>query len=104
MAEASNKFNTLALRMTEQSLTLSNLRAFVSWYTVRYFAIAALPVIERLYALWFRLFGWELTDCRKGEHLLQLLCGWNGHAGVAWYNVNGLEPDMHCLRCGEDLG
>ena len=31
-------------------------------------------------------------------------CRAKGHpAGVVWYS-NGLEPDMHCKGCGEDLG
>lgn len=24
--------------------------------------------------------------------------------GVVWYNIGGVEPDMHCKNCGEDLG
>lgn len=33
------------------------------------------------------------------------VCRWRGHpAGVWWFNVGGLEPDMHCKGCGEDLG
>lgn len=32
-------------------------------------------------------------------------CRWRNHpAGVVWYNPNGLEPDMHCKFCGDDLG
>ena len=31
-------------------------------------------------------------------------CRFNGHkCGVIWYS-NGLEPDMHCKKCGDDLG
>lgn len=37
---------------------------------------------------------WELIKCR-----------YQGHpAGVIYYNPGGLEPDMHCLNCNEDLG
>jgi len=32
-------------------------------------------------------------------------CRWRGHpAGVFWYNPSGMEPDMRCKGCGEDLG
>jgi len=34
-----------------------------------------------------------------------ILCRFRKHpAGVVWYNVNGLEPDMTCKGCGDDLG
>jgi hypothetical protein len=34
-----------------------------------------------------------------------LICRIKGHpAGVAFYNPSGLEPDMTCRNCGEDLG
>ena len=33
------------------------------------------------------------------------LCRLRGHPhGCVWYNVGGLEPDMSCSNCGEDLG
>jgi hypothetical protein len=32
-------------------------------------------------------------------------CRMGGHkCGVVWYNFDGLEPDMHCKECGDDLG
>ncbi len=32
-------------------------------------------------------------------------CRWQGHPyDVYWYNAGGLEPDTHCMNCGEDLG
>jgi len=31
-------------------------------------------------------------------------CRLNGHAGVVYFNIGGLEPDMHCKRCGDYLG
>lgn len=44
---------------------------------------------------------------RYGWHdwswLTKLICKTIGHDDVVWYS-NGLEPDMHCKRCGEDLG
>jgi hypothetical protein len=33
------------------------------------------------------------------------LCRMKGHpAGPRWYNPGGLEPDMRCWHCGDDLG
>lgn len=31
-------------------------------------------------------------------------CWVTRHPGVWWYSLSGYEPDMHCVRCGEDLG
>ena len=32
-------------------------------------------------------------------------CRLRGHPyGVSWYNPGGLEPDMTCTNCGDDLG
>ncbi len=28
----------------------------------------------------------------------------NHKCGIVWYNPNGFEPDMHCKRCGDNLG
>jgi len=28
----------------------------------------------------------------------------NHPSGVVWYNPNGLEPDMRCKNCGDNLG
>lgn len=38
--------------------------------------------------------GWRNILCRIKRH----------SAGVKWYNLGGLEPDMRCIECGEDLG
>lgn len=33
-----------------------------------------------------------------------LRCRIKGHkCGVVWYNTTGLEPDMTCKNCGDDL-
>jgi hypothetical protein len=37
---------------------------------------------------------WQVLKCRMFGH----------PAGVWWYNPNGLEPDMHCKGCGDNLG
>jgi hypothetical protein len=39
-----------------------------------------------------------------GVRWRRLLCRFFGHPGVVWYTMSGLEPDMHCRRCDEDLG
>jgi len=41
------------------------------------------------YHNWF-----EVIWCRLRNH----------PKGVYWYNPNGLEPDMTCKGCGDDLG
>ena len=48
---------------------------------------------------WFIQGDWWCT--RFG----QWLCERGGHApGVEWHNPGQLSPDMHCKRCGKDLG
>jgi len=35
----------------------------------------------------------------------KFFCRLGGHkCGVWFYNPNGLEPDMHCMNCDDDLG
>ena len=36
---------------------------------------------------------WEVIKCRATGHKY----------GVIWYS-NALDPDMHCMNCGDDLG
>ena len=38
--------------------------------------------------------GFKVILCRVKEH----------PNGVMWYNTGGLEPNMRCRDCGEDLG
>jgi hypothetical protein len=40
----------------------------------------------------------------KPFSIKKFFCRLKGHEGVLWYNLNGLEPDMHCKNCGDDLG
>ena len=47
-----------------------------------------------LFSLRFGRHGWTRFWCRLRDH----------PGGVRYYNPGGLEPDMHCLNCGEDLG
>ena len=37
---------------------------------------------------------WTVFRCRAKGHL----------GGVEWYNPGGLEPNMYCKNCGDDLG
>lgn len=42
---------------------------------------------------------------RIGFRLRAYICRWRGHPhGVVFYNASGLEPDMHCKNCADDLG
>lgn len=53
---------------------------------------------------WFTLMWWRylLTDCKGWTNFW---CRVRGHPyGVAWYNPGGMEPDMRCNNCDEDLG
>lgn len=99
------------------------MRGFIAWYTVRYFAIIALPLVEFVYRKYFGI-AWraeklaarlhwywladsipsELEDTEVGGKFLRWLCGWNGHSDIFWFNPGEFEPDMHCKRCGEDIG
>lgn len=42
---------------------------------------------------------------RVVNYVARCWCRANGHhAGVWFYNIGGLEPDMRCKGCGEDIG
>lgn len=51
---------------------------------------------------WYKyLFGHPLGD----EPIERILCRIKGHTcGVIWYDPTGVEPDMRCKHCYEDLG
>jgi hypothetical protein len=41
----------------------------------------------------------------KPRSLTKVICRWRLHPdGVVWQNIGGLEPDMRCKICGDDLG
>ena len=53
---------------------------------------------------WLKPSWWKylLKDCTGWTNFV---CRIKGHPyGVVYYNPSGLEPDMHCKNCGEDLG
>ena len=51
---------------------------------------------------YFDIYWWQWLFTSK--NWTNFWCRFRGHPGVWWYNPGGLEPDMHCQRCGEDLG
>jgi hypothetical protein len=57
---------------------------------------------------WFSKSWWNyLFDMKSSDvsWFTVILCRIKGHpAGTVFYNTNGLEPDMHCKNCGDNLG
>lgn len=51
--------------------------------------------------------SYVLSPCEESgwrEWTRAVWCRLRGHPyGVFWYNPSGLEPDMHCRNCGDDL-
>lgn len=61
-------------------------------------------LIWRAQDWWWRLHQYRYPDNWWLTRAGQWLCGRRGHTDVVWYNPGGTEPDMHCKRCGKDLG
>ena len=61
---------------------------------------------------WFTIDWWryilqpvDVVDEGLRFRIRAYICRARGHPhGVVWYNTNGLEPDMTCKNCGDDLG
>jgi hypothetical protein len=57
---------------------------------------------------WFSRDWWAylLAPKAKGYSWREVVwCRMRCHpAGVFWFNTGGLEPDMRCQGCGDDLG
>jgi hypothetical protein len=57
---------------------------------------------------WFNLDWWKYileAHTKQITFFRTILCRINNHPdGVIYYNATGLEPDMHCKNCGDDLG
>ena len=57
---------------------------------------------------WFTIDWWGyLFSERHGDigAIRTAICRAKGHrCGVWWYNLGGLEPDMRCKNCHDDLG
>ena len=61
------------------------------WLTIGWYAyLFGRPAWNRHYE-WP---GWRMIWCRSRGH----------PSGVVYMNPGGLEPDLHCRNCGEDLG
>lgn len=49
--------------------------------------------------------SWYRYIFKPWKGLRVMWCRMRGHpCGVVWFNPGGLEPDMTCLNCEEDLG
>lgn len=59
---------------------------------------------------WFTREWWQYLLEPKGKWndvswFTIIWCRMRGHSGgVVFYNASGLEPDMTCRNCGDDLG
>lgn len=56
---------------------------------------------------WLTIKWWKylFETPRYAGILKTAICRAKGHpAGVWWYDLNDIEPDMHCKNCGDDLG
>lgn len=56
---------------------------------------------------WFTIEWWKYLFAKPAKDtnlITAVLCRMIGHKGVVYYNPYGLEPDMHCKKCGDDLG
>lgn len=53
---------------------------------------------------WYKYLFSE-RSCSDISWISVILCRIKNHpAGVIWYNPNGLEPDMRCKNCKDNLG
>jgi hypothetical protein len=57
---------------------------------------------------WFTKEWWKYllqTPAEETSWVKAIVCRVQGHPyGITWYNLNTMEPDMHCRNCGDDLG
>ena len=52
---------------------------------------------------WFTRVWWEYL-LEGAKTWQQVWCRARGHGSPIFYNPGGLEPDMRCEHCREDLG
>ena len=52
---------------------------------------------------WFTRSWWQYLLEGKPS-LRRIWCRATGHRGVWFYNPGGLEPDMRCRGCNENIG
>lgn len=68
----------------------------------KYFLFA---IYEFIFNREFRQWVLSKHEPDYGSKLHAMICRMQGHPhGVIWYNATGLEPDMTCKNCGDDLG
>jgi len=59
---------------------------------------------------WLSIEWWKYLFAPRNRNsdlskIKTVICRARNHpAGVRWYNPGGIEPDMHCRNCGDDLG
>lgn len=57
---------------------------------------------------WLTIDWWKYLcakPARGTNRMVAFWCRMHGHpAGVEFYNPGGIEPNMHCRCCGDDLG
>lgn len=61
----------------------------MKWFTKSWWAYLLEKPNDPSYCSWY-----ERIKCRMGGH----------KPGVWWHNLGGMEPDMHCKGCHDDLG
>ena len=53
---------------------------------------------------WYHYLFRKADDPGYCSNLRRLWCRIKGHPnGVWWYTPHGLEPDYHCVDCGDEL-
>lgn len=52
---------------------------------------------------WFTGCWWQFL-LEKPLTWTKFVCRIKGHPEGVWWYSNGLEPDMHCKTCEDDLG
>lgn len=59
---------------------------------------------------WFTIGWWKYLFGKRKDNseigiIKTAICRARNHpSGVWYYDPSGLEPDMHCKNCGDDLG
>jgi hypothetical protein len=56
---------------------------------------------------WFNIGWWRylLGKPLGDKPLRRIICRAKGHpAGPIWYTYTGVEPDMTCKNCGDEIG
>ena len=49
--------------------------------------------------------NWWKYILERPMTIRKIICRINNHrTGVIWFNLDGLEPNMNCRNCGDELG